>query len=270
MQNVIKFVVVLFITIGSLSAQNKVYNSKSNFTLSTSLVGMSMDYREYDDANLILDSEKSGYSDLNGFELGLDYVFRKTPSSHMRINANLMMLQGSTQYVGSILGSGNPYGSFLSVTENKLVDYEVSFKHNLMITNALELGYGIGIGHRVWDRGLSATQLEIYTWNSIRTELFANYNVTSRLKLGVAYEYQFGMNTEMSLSSPSLNFTLGGADISQISIPVRFAYTNRIDFFAAMTFEKQEIKKSNTVGGFLEPKSTAKNKFIRVGVDFKF
>ena len=48
--------------------------NESEFHLSTAVVGMSMDYREYNDNNEILDSEKSKFSGIKGVDIGFSYL----------------------------------------------------------------------------------------------------------------------------------------------------------------------------------------------------
>ena len=76
MQKKIKLLIVM------LSITTGLYAQSSQFTTSVSLVGMSMDYKEYDDGGTLLDSEKSGFTDIAGVEMNIGYLFDKEASSY--------------------------------------------------------------------------------------------------------------------------------------------------------------------------------------------
>ena len=47
-------------------------------------------------------------------------------------------------------------------------------------------------------------------------------------------------------------------------------FKNEFNYFHSCKYEKQTIDHSNVINGYYEPDSTAKNQYIKVGVDFKF
>lgn len=265
MQNVIKIVVLLLMSGIAIHAQ------ENKLTTSVALVGMSMDYREYSrNTGTLLNSEESDFTDLGGADLGISFLVTKTSLSSTTLEANVLFLSGTTVYKGSILGSGNPYGSYVGTTTNKVTDYRLLLRQNHSLDNSFDFHYAFGFGHRSWERVLSAAQLEVYEWYSCRVLLGADYQITRKFKIGTEIEYQYGFEETMSESSLGLTFDLGGADILKIAIPVVYNYTNAMDIVFKAIYEKQTIVESNLINGYYEPRSTAKNQYLQIGLDFKF
>lgn len=268
MKKIIYFCMLISFTITNTFAEG------SNFTASAAIVGMSMDYREYDSAGSILDSEESPYSDITGAEMSFGYVFDKEALAYSHIKLNLLLLSGDTKYIGSYLGSGQPYGSVVSKTQNTIWDTDVSFIHTNIYRDMFEFSYGVGLGYREWERTLSASQVEVYKWYYLKPIIGLDVSVTDRVKLGLSVEYQHGFETIMTSSNPKLEFTLGGANIWELSIPISYKYNNNLDFFFEATYQKQTITKSGVEysgsTGYYEPDSTAYNNYLKFGVAFNF
>lgn len=250
------------------------YAKDSGVVSSVSLVGMSMDYREYNDGGTLLDSEKSSFTDLAGVEMNLGYIFSKDSSAYNQMRVNLMVLGGETDYKGSYLGSNALYGSVVSTTQNSVIDMDISYKRTNSLANNFELNYGLGLGYRFWERSLSASQVERYTWYSLRPMVGTTYEVSNKLNIGLALEYQYGMRPTMSASDPSLDFTLGSADIIEVSLPINYQFNERFNMFFEYVYQKQTITKSDVqydgVTGYYEPDSTANNQYLKLGMGFKF
>lgn len=245
-------------------------------TYSLALVGMSMDYKEYY-AGKIQDSETSEISDLLGYEMRLGYLFNRGRKSCDEISMNVMMLGGKSSYKGSLIDSGKPKGSWISTTQNQFTDAELAFAHTYHYQNDLHLIYGLGLGFHAWDRKLSSTQEELYQWFSLRPMIGANADI-ERFNLGVVVQYQYGFDRTMSSTNPVLDVTLGGADIFKVSFPIKYSYSDEVEFFAETTFSKQEIKESNHVRvvinnriyEVLEPDSTNYSSYLKLGATLKF
>jgi len=238
-----------------------------------SFVSMSMDYKEYDNSGEIVDSEESSYNDITGVDIGLKYEFDNSLKGYSQVDYNFMILGGKSTYKGSYLNSGLSYGSVVSHTENIIIDTSIAYRYNV-IFNLLKFSYGLGIGYHYWDRTLSSTQQEIYTWYSIRPVLGLSYSFNENIVLSVDVEYQYGFNTLMSSTNPKLDFVLGGANIFEVSIPVVYRYNDEVDLFFEMVFQNQTIAKSGVEydgnDGYYEPDSRAYNNYMKLGVAFKF
>jgi len=260
-----KYIFLLFILITT-----NIFAKDTSFTSSVSLVSMSMDYREYDKQGNILDSENSSYLDLGGVEVSLGYTIAEDLTSSSEIIFNFMILTGSTTYKGSYLGSSLGYGSVVSTTLNTIIDKDISYKQSRVLNNEIEISYGIGIGHRYWERVLNMSQIEQYTWYSIRPMFGISTVNKERFNLGMFIEYQYGFDAKMSASNPDLDFKLGGADILEFSFPVSYKYNEDTDFFFEATLQKQMIEESNVNSGYYEPKSTAYNSYLKIGIEYNF
>ena len=260
-----KYIFLLFILITT-----NIFAKDTSFTSSVSLVSMSMDYREYDKHGNILDSEDSSYLDLGGVEVSLGYTIAEDLISSSEIIFNFMILAGNTTYTGSYLGSTLGYGSVVSTTLNTIIDKDISYKQSRVLNNKIEISYGIGIGHRYWERVLNISQIEKYTWYSIRPMFGINTVNKERFNLGMFIEYQYGFDTKVSASNPDLDFKLGGADILEVSFPVSYKYNENTDFFFEATLQKQMIEESNVNSGYYEPKSTAYNSYLKIGIEYNF
>lgn len=249
------------------------FSREKRVTYSLSLIGMSMDYNEYDPQDVLLDSETSNTNDILGYEMSLAYMFHTHTDNRDEIGIDIMQLSGQSVYKGSSLGSSDPYGSLVSTTQNSFVDTSVKYKHTYLYKRYLSLSYGIGFGYHSWDRKLSSTQEELYEWFSLRPMLGASVNYNN-IDVGMHLEYQYGFNATMQSSNPALDFTLGGADVFEVTFPIGYHYGDDIEFFIKTTFSKQTIKKSNYVmyGGntYYEPDSTSYDSYIKVGAAFKF
>ena len=235
-----------------------------------SLVGMNMDYREYDSSGDILDSEKSNYSDIAGAEINYRYFL----NSNSNINVNILAIAGESNYVGSYIGSGLGYGSVESTTNNIVKDISIGYNAKNNINRNFAFLGGVGFGYRYWQRELSSTQIEEYTWFSARINVgleFFYKNFTSSL----IAEYQYGINPEMSATGFDDSFDLSSANIVKLSLPIRYKINRNFDITCAYVFEYQKIEESNvlydsTATGYVEPDSTAYNQYIKVGMIFKY
>ncbi len=264
-----------FLHVGAVAAllTCNAFANENRVSYSLSLVGMNMDYREYDTNGILADTETANVNDIIGYEMSLYYALSKHTDNDDEIGINIMQLDGRSVYIGSALGSGDPYGSLVSSTQNTFVDTSINYKHTYRYRSHLSFIYGVGFGYHSWNRKLSSTQEELYEWFSIRPMLGTRINYKN-IGIGISAEYQRGFNTTMQSSNPALNFTLGGADIFQVTVPVTYSYSEHIELFVKTIFSKQSIKKSNDIryGGhtYYEPDSTDHTTYIKLGATFKF
>jgi hypothetical protein len=266
MQNGLKKVFLTSALLGSLSC---VY-AEAKVVGSFAFVGMAMDYREYNEAGDIVDSEKSNLSQILGFEMGLGFLLHETRESYSYINFNLLNVAGETDYKGSLHGSTAGYGSYLGTTVNVIADFDVDYMYHTVLSDRFEISYGLGLGYRYWERKLSASQIELYEWFSLRPKVGAAFELTPELRLALDLEYQYGLNPTMSESYYGLDFDFGAADILKVSLPVTYKYSSAMDFFIEGVYERQEIEASNVKSGFYEPDSTANNTYLKLGLVYKY
>jgi len=247
---------------------------EADATASISLVGMSMDYREYTPYGELIDSEEASLGTIVGVDMGLGYLLSTRSDSYEMLEANVILLGGDTLYTGSYLENGGAYGSVTSTTQNILVDMDVAYSYSTLLSPYLELSYGIGVGYHYWRRALSASQVETYTWYSLRPAVGAKYKMSERFSVELLAEYQYGINPKMYLNSFDLEFILSSANILEVSLPIRYQYNKLIELFCTMVFQKQSLGRSNLVYaggvGYYEPDSKAESQYLKIGVAFKF
>jgi len=282
MQNCLKVFITFLITsfvITNASAK------ESGFELSTSLVGMSMDYREYDESNEILDSETSKFTEMVGPELRGRYTHLHQNQNYSSIGINLTYLSGTTEYKGARLDpvtlTYGAYGSYVGTTKNRILDTSVDYSFTHAYKRGLEFSYGVGVGYRSWRRELSPSQIEVYAWPSLRPNFTISYS-KRWFEVGTTLEYQYGINPEMTVlkdsENPDTTLHLGSANILQISVPIKFILTDYLTLFMENSYQYQVIEKSDsaayvynsTVVSISEPKSVANNLYTKFGMIFKF
>jgi len=261
----------ILLTIPSLHAL------EGEFGMELSFVGLNMDYREYDDNGVILDSEKSNFSEMIGGQTALFYELQTPHNNSARLSAQLQYIKGESEYVGSYLGSSSGYGSLVSRTQNEMTDVSLDYRFSYLYENNLYLSYGLAIGYREWRRELSASQVEIYSWKSLRPTLGFGYS-SKNLAFGVVAQYQYGLNPEMEIVDSSLVFELGAANIAKVSLPLTLVFSEKFRFLMEYSYEYQYIEKSNVItiattsGNYeaWEPESRTNNAYLKVGFEFKF
>jgi hypothetical protein len=256
-----KLAIGMLLMCAALYAQSSIWN--------VSYTGLKMDYREYDRSNSILDSEKSDSLGISGIETSLETTLSTRGTSRTSVVMGYLMMQGETQYVGSILGSGNPYGSLVSKTQNTIYQPEMYLKQS-WIDSRSEVYIGLGGGYRFWERELPATQIEDYAWYYWKANVGAVYNLRNHLSIGAEASYTKAFSPKMTSSSPALEFTLHNVYSYGLSIPIVYRVNNRIGLRLESRFEKINIDDSDANSGYYEPRSTTNNIYTKLGVDFHF
>lgn len=236
-------------------------------TFSFALVNLDMDYREYTDNGQILDSERS--KSMPGFEAGykMDLECREDGCPNLEFKA--LVFQGNTDYVGSYLGSGQPYGSVKSTTANRIYDLSLDYTQTDNVNN-FGIKYGVGLGYHSWYRELSSIQNEEYYWFYLTPIVGLYKDVITKLNIGVELKYKYAIDPKMTANTVSGDFELGGVDTVEISVPLSYALNDEVKLIGEYTYAKQKIKRSNVVSGYYEPKSTDKQQYFKIGVCVKY
>jgi len=264
---IIKSVLILFLIETSLFAQEKA-------AYSIAYIGMDMDYREYSHGVLV-DSEKSSISQMQGYELHYKYNFgRQKEDEYSTLDFAATYLWGETEYAGSYLSNNTGYGSVVGTTENEITDTVLNFSHTYHTAQAMEVSFGFGLGYRYWDRKLSILQEELYEWFSLRPNIALHYFI-SDVKLSACFEYQYGLNPKMSASNIRGDFNLGSANITETTLRASYDITDNFSIYGSYIYAYQTIQESNVVydgsgNGYVEPDSKASNQYLKFGVTFKY
>ncbi|MBL1243622.1 MAG: hypothetical protein COA39_004380 [Sulfurimonas sp.] len=277
MKYIYKFIFLVLLFSSTLAAK------ESGFSISGSLVGMSMNYTEYGvqgeynapkSKEKFLDSEKSTISGIIGGEIKLMYTKVLTSKNYAQLGVKMMYLEGNTDYDGFYLVSGKPA---VGITKNKVLDTDIDYLFTLVYSSGLEVSYGMGLGYRSWRRELRPSQVEVYSWYSIRPKIGVGYNFY-KFHVGAIAEYQYGINTQMSVNNPDLVLNLGAANIARLTIPLKYKINSNWEIFAEYVVDLQIIEKSDlayfnegtTRYQIWEPRSEAYNHYLKLGAIFKF
>lgn len=254
--------------VGMFCLANSLYAGN---TYSLSLVNMEMDYREYNDNGQILDSEQS--SSILGFELGYGIDIESSEDRTSNVEFKALVLHGDTDYIGSYLGSGQPYGSVKSTTSNLLYDLSLDWTQKDLL-KGFGITYGMGVGYHSWYRELSSTQNELYHWFYITPIFGLSAEISEKLNIVALLKYKIGMSPKMEANTIAGEFRLGSADTFEINVPITYSYDEQIDLFATYVYSRQTIKKSNYIqqGSYIywEPDSTTNDNYLKIGVSFKY
>jgi hypothetical protein len=187
---------------------------------------------------------------------------------------NFLGLGGNTQYIGSYLDNNLPYGSLISSTKNYIADVDLTYRKYHQLSDVLEVNYGLGVGYYIWERGLSSSQIELYDWFYVKPEAGVALAITKNVNLGFNLAYKYAINPAMSSTSPSLDFTLGGVEVFEVSVPLIYSFSNTLNMFVAFEYQEQNIEASGIeyvgVNGYYEPESISKNQYLKMGMTFKY
>ena len=269
-QIILRIILFLLVVEVTLLAQEKI-------RYSIAYVGMSMDYREYNNKDVLLDSESSDYCDLSGIEFG--YVFNlqnEDRSESNSISIDAMILDGSTHYVGALMldSTCNYYGCYKDKTLDTIYDINFDVTHNYRFSEASQVEFSLGVGYRYWLRELSSSQSEGYEWFSLRPAIGFLYSFKD-LRINPRVEYQYGIRPRLSATGIDKDFKLGAANIFELSLPLEYSFSRELSLYATYMYQYQKIEKSNVVndnilGAILEPDSIANNRYIKFGFVFKY
>ncbi|MFT7860830.1 MAG: hypothetical protein ABXS93_07820 [Sulfurimonas sp.] len=218
-----------------------------------------------------MDSEKK--DSIAGFELGYGMNFDCTEDGCPELQFKIMAFDGKTDYVGSYIGSGQPYGSVKSTTKNTLYDVSLDMIQNVE-NKGVDIIYGVGIGFHSWYRELSSYQNELYSWFYITPIIGVSKEISDGFNVGTSLKYKYAIDPKMVANTIDEDFELGGVNTFEVSVPLTYSINEEIDVFAAYTYAQQKIKKSDYVlqGAYLyyEPKSTDNQQYVKVGVTFNY
>jgi len=261
---------LFFLIFGFLSLQA----NDGHYSLNTSLVGMSMDYREYDDNSVILDSEKSDFTQMIGVDLGFSYIEYLEDEDFSMADVSLFLASGETEYVGAYLDSNGSYGDVVSTTLNNIVNFDVAYIYGFSLNQDLHLLLGGALGYRAWERALSQTQVETYSWPYIEPKVGVGYK-SDAFSFNTLLGYKYAVSPIMTATGISDEFKLGSVESFNVSLKLAYEIEENIEIFSEYVYENQVIAKSNVVydtdkKGYIEPDSNSNDNYIKFGAAFKY
>lgn len=265
------YYILLFLIFGFFSLQA----NEGHYSLYASLVGMSIDYREHDCNCDILDSEKSDFTQIVGVDLGFSYIDHLEGGDFNMADVSLFFTSGETKYVGAYLDSNGSYGDVVSTTLNNISNFDVTYLYGLSLSEHLHLLFGGTLGYRAWERALSQTQVENYSWPYIEPKEGLEYRYDA-FSFNTLFGYKYAINPIMTATGISDKFKLGSVESFNLSLKLAYEIEENIELFGEYVYENQVIGKSNVVYAaniqkpVLEPDSISNDNYIKFGAAFKY
>lgn len=267
MQNPLKWGLLTLLFCSTLWAQTP-------FALRLFAVGMLMEYKEYDSDGVLLDSEDAAVGDIGGMDIAASYTLSHKNGFNSIFEFDYQKLNGTTTYKGSQLGSGDPYGSIVSTTQNQLKDLRFMFKEVYHYSAMIGFKAGVGYGHHSWKRELSSEQKETYKWDCLRFMAGSVFRFSTASKLSfdiyAAYEYAISPTMSADIFGSVFKFDLGGVQSYEASVYGRYDLGRGFFLEAGYIFKQQKIAASNVVAGYYEPRSVDNQQFYKLGIAYHF
>jgi len=242
-------------------------DSLNKFNFEFSYLGLTQNYKEYDTSDSILDSEISKNLGLNGIKIGINYDFFKYRNIHNYIGINYYKVEGNTEYKGSLLNGNQPYGSIVSISQNKIYEYEGLIKSEIFLHN-FSIFSEFSFGNRYWKRTLSSIQEEDYEWYFLKAKLGTKINIYKNFFIGLNTDYKYAIKPTMKFDS--LSFNLNNVYSYSIGIPLILSVNDKLSFNIENKYENIHIFDSDYNQGYYEPRSTTHNIYTKIGMNYKF
>ena len=255
----------------------------SSYGLSISADTTQFDYAETDMQGRLADTERSEFGDISGFTFSLepDYQGFYITTSYSN---------GNTDYIGGVTiknpdGSytTTPYGSFLTTTENTLLNYSAGFKTTTLLDRygEIKMPFKIGLGYREWERdihgkyddalGLYVSGVnEIYDWGYLDIGIGLHFALSPDATLGIDASYQTAFNAQMRENIYGNTFDLNNVHGYKITVPFEIVVNQSLSAFVQYNYEYWNIGASNVIDRQYEPDSETKNQTLSAGLKFWF
>lgn len=235
----------------------------SSYSVSISADTTRFDYAETDDYGALLDTERADFGKVNGVTLSL------TPLEN-GLYLGASYVRGNTDYVGSLLYSSDPYGSYRGTTMNEVGDYTFGYKSTVHLdkNGQWKMPIMFGVGYRRWVRQLGYD--EVYDWGYYDVGIGLHYALSSTMSIGLDGNYRKAFNAQMHENLNGYTFDLKNVHGYKISVPLELALSDSLSTFISYNYEYWNIDASDSVGGFYEPDSETKNETLSLGLKLKF
>ena len=247
-------------------------NHRVEFYLSSS----KLNYTEYALDEAVLDTEDSDFGDIGGFTLCYSYGFFHKQNSFFELDFFYKKTQGNSDYVGAVLGSDAPYGSYRNTTKNKIYDYGLQLNYIHRINQLFGYRLLFGLAKHKWQRDLLPTQSEVYEWMPLM------FGVGGDLHLDVGYavvfhgalKYNYNLAATMNLSTTQTDFALGRVENFITTLGFTCDLTKDWQVVFDYEFNLQSIYASDVVqtplGLMYEPRSKDKQQHLNIGLGYSF
>ena len=234
------------------------------------------DYTEVDTSGTILDTEEANLGRIQGLYTKAQFSLEKS-SSYFEFMYSFTA--GSTKYIGALL-SGGTYGSYVSKTNNVFKKTEFSYVKRLngsakkaQSSKFGTLSFVPAVGYHYWERTLSATQNEIYTWFYYQLGIRSEIKSSKRDTFLLQYSHQWAYRPQMYADIPSIglndDFNLGKTESDFVTLGFKRKISNNTDMEINLEYETVDIGRSNVIKNFVEPQSYQKNLSVYLGFVFR-
>ena len=251
----------------------------NNIEVALKALSMKMDYEEYDTSGAILDSERSSYfGNIDG--LGVDVAYRYANGllggDTSKVFVRFERHKGKSDYTGALLGSGLPYGSHQSQSENIINETEMGISESRSF-GAWSITSKVFGGYRNWERLLTASQLETYSWWFWGAGIGGAYDF-GNLRIGAETYFKRARKPEMAIDMPGRivdTFLLGKTASYGLSLPITYRLGNQLSILGGVEYEYLKIADSNSKTGidgntYYEPRSDSSYNKLYLGLGYRF
>ncbi|RLA84571.1 MAG: hypothetical protein DRG78_01045 [Epsilonproteobacteria bacterium] len=236
---------------------------------------LNMNYVETGQDGEFLNSEKSGFTKINGFNLVYKDTIGKLDSEDMSIyslSIGFRKLSGESDYDGYLQDSnGNKVSPHQSTTTNEITETKLKLEHTFY-SSSFDYSFFTSLANREWTRDMEKPYgyKEIYSWDYVEVGSKGIY-YNGHWEFGLEATVQKAMNPTMkAYLSKVLTFDLGTTMGYNFKIPVGYNIDKKLKIELEYEYDMWEIGKSNVVEGYYEPDSTTKNKIINLNIAYKF
>ena len=234
----------------------------SDYSISVSADTTKFDYAETDSSGSLLDTEQADFANVSGLTVTIEPRYEG-------LYFSAAYATGNTDYVGSLLHSGNPYGSYKSTTLNEISDYNFGYKATASDPHgAWEIPVTLGIGYRRWLRQIGYD--ELYEWGYYNVGIGLHYRMSSTMMIGADASYRKAFNAQMYENLNGYTYNLNNVYGYKITVPFEVKLSQTLSTFIAYNYEFWNIDKSNTINGFYEPDSETNNETLSFGLKLNF
>lgn len=234
----------------------------SDYSISVSADTTKFDYAETDSSGSLLDTERADFANVSGLTVTIEPRYEG-------LYFSAAYTTGNTDYVGSLLYSGDPYGSYKSTTANEVSDYNFGYKATVRDPRgAWEMPVTAGVGYRRWLRKLGYD--ELYDWGYYNIGVGLHYRMSPTMMIGADASYRKAFNAQMYENLNGYTYNLNNVYGYKITVPFELKLSQTLSTFIAYNYEFWNIDKSNTINGFYEPNSETKNETLSFGLKLNF
>jgi hypothetical protein len=220
--------------------------------------GLKTTYYNYRESNgtALLDTETADLGKIAGGYLRFNMTLRENSAGdYDRFELYASRTAGTTLYTGSVLGSGMPYGSLRSRTADIYEELQFNLTRSLR-QDALLYTIKAGVGYYEWERELSTSQVEVYSWNYVQLGIGVSQTFGRDWEIAMDLSGHYGVNRTMEADFTGvehLQFDLGRVYTVRAGVPLTIPVKADSAVLFRLEYEYTKIGQSNVVSAYYEP-----------------